>query len=289
MIYYGSPAFFVEASDSLMLDRASGSCSRPPARSRNSSFRPSLRSTSGPFPSRRPRPSSSRGRSSTASWIFLNLVPLLELDGYFILADLIRVPDLRPRSLQFIRYDLWRKIRGRERVTKQEGRPGRLRDRRHRLHGVLPLDVDLLLGNDLRWVDLAVVECEGVIGKALPRRARTVHRGPDPAWADLARARGEEGDEPPRQGALPAPDPVACEAAELLDRSAMFDDLPGDIALGSRRPRVNLEGYPAERAGLPARSTGCLLHRSRTGSLEVPEEDLKPKERVIRYPRWRYV
>ena len=52
--------------------------------------------------------------------IFLNLVPLLELDGYFILADLIQVPDLRPRSLQFIRYDLWRKLRGRERVTKQE-------------------------------------------------------------------------------------------------------------------------------------------------------------------------
>ena len=40
--------------------------------------------------------------------IFLNLVPLLELDGYWILSDLIQVPDLRPRSLQFIRYDLWR-------------------------------------------------------------------------------------------------------------------------------------------------------------------------------------
>jgi hypothetical protein len=30
------------------------------------------------------------------------------------------VPDLRPRSLQFIRYDLWRKLRGGERFTKQE-------------------------------------------------------------------------------------------------------------------------------------------------------------------------
>ena len=31
--------------------------------------------------------------------IFLNLIPLLELDGYWILTDLIQVPDLRPRSL----------------------------------------------------------------------------------------------------------------------------------------------------------------------------------------------
>ena len=52
--------------------------------------------------------------------IFLNLVPLLELDGYWILSDLIQVPDLRPKSMQFIRYDLWQKIRRRERFTWQE-------------------------------------------------------------------------------------------------------------------------------------------------------------------------
>ena len=28
--------------------------------------------------------------------IFMNLMPLLELDGYWILSDLIQVPDLRP-------------------------------------------------------------------------------------------------------------------------------------------------------------------------------------------------
>ena len=32
----------------------------------------------------------------------MNLIPLLELDGYFILADVIQVPDLRPRSLGFL-------------------------------------------------------------------------------------------------------------------------------------------------------------------------------------------
>ena len=52
--------------------------------------------------------------------IFLNLVPLLELDGYWILSDLIQLPDLRPHSLQFIQHDLWHKIRSRERLTPQE-------------------------------------------------------------------------------------------------------------------------------------------------------------------------
>ena len=50
----------------------------------------------------------------------MNLIPLLELDGYFILADFIEIPDLRPRSLAFTRHDLLRKLRHRERFTKQE-------------------------------------------------------------------------------------------------------------------------------------------------------------------------
>ena len=52
--------------------------------------------------------------------IFLNLVPLLELDGYWILSDLIQVPDLRARSLEFIQHDFWHKTRARERLSPQE-------------------------------------------------------------------------------------------------------------------------------------------------------------------------
>src|SRR5262249_48701178 len=49
--------------------------------------------------------------------LFLNLIPLLELDGYWILSDWLRLPDLRPRSLAFVRHDLWTKLRRRERWT----------------------------------------------------------------------------------------------------------------------------------------------------------------------------
>jgi putative peptide zinc metalloprotease protein len=40
-----------------------------------------------------------------------NLNPLLELDGYFILVDWLRLPDLRRRALVFIRGPLWKKVR----------------------------------------------------------------------------------------------------------------------------------------------------------------------------------
>ncbi|HEU4322340.1 MAG TPA: cyclic nucleotide-binding domain-containing protein [Roseiflexaceae bacterium] len=40
-----------------------------------------------------------------------NSNPLLELDGYFILVDWLRLPDLRRRALAFVRGPLWEKLR----------------------------------------------------------------------------------------------------------------------------------------------------------------------------------
>jgi len=120
MLYFGSPAFFVDASDGLMLD--------PRARI--------MQSFAGPFAELVLAGVSSivlfflpKGPAAELLYrfallnyfvIFLNLVPLLELDGYWILADVIQVPDLRPRSIQFIQHDLWHKIRTRERLSPQE-------------------------------------------------------------------------------------------------------------------------------------------------------------------------
>lgn len=39
--------------------------------------------------------------------VFINLNPLLELDGYFILMDWLEMPGLRPRSFQFWRQKVW--------------------------------------------------------------------------------------------------------------------------------------------------------------------------------------
>jgi putative peptide zinc metalloprotease protein len=42
--------------------------------------------------------------------VLVNLNPLLELDGYFILIDWLGIPNLRERSLVFIRAELWPKL-----------------------------------------------------------------------------------------------------------------------------------------------------------------------------------
>ena len=119
-IYFGCPAFFVDASDGLMMDR----------RQRI------LQAFAGPYAQ-----SLGAGVASILAWafpqwavsetlyrytvlaylnIFLNVIPLLELDGYWMLSDWLRIPDLRPRSLEFLQHDLLHKLRTGERWTGTE-------------------------------------------------------------------------------------------------------------------------------------------------------------------------
>ena len=60
----------------------------------------------------------------TALWcyvsIFLNLNPLLEFDGYYILVDSLELPMLRKRSLTFLKQRLWGKLAGQELFTYEE-------------------------------------------------------------------------------------------------------------------------------------------------------------------------
>jgi putative peptide zinc metalloprotease protein len=59
--------------------------------------------------------------ASIAYLAFLwNLVPLLKLDGYFILVDFLEIPMLRPRSFAFLRDNLLGKLWRRERFDREE-------------------------------------------------------------------------------------------------------------------------------------------------------------------------
>ncbi len=51
---------------------------------------------------------------------FMNLNPLLKLDGYYILMDWLEIPRLRERSLAFIGKPLRDKLRARQRWTREE-------------------------------------------------------------------------------------------------------------------------------------------------------------------------
>ncbi|MEW6685681.1 MAG: cyclic nucleotide-binding domain-containing protein [Candidatus Edwardsbacteria bacterium] len=52
--------------------------------------------------------------------IFFNLNPLLELDGYFLLMDYLEIPLLRKKSLNFVRRDFLKKIKKREKFSREE-------------------------------------------------------------------------------------------------------------------------------------------------------------------------
>jgi putative peptide zinc metalloprotease protein len=53
--------------------------------------------------------------------VFVNLNPLLELDGYYVLMDWLEIPMLRRKSLEFIRTGLWEKLKGIREAGKTPG------------------------------------------------------------------------------------------------------------------------------------------------------------------------
>ncbi len=272
MIYFGSPAFFVDGSDGLMMDRR----------------QQILSSFAGPFAEMVlasvcsllvwwfPEWFWARTLFTAAALnyylILMNLIPLLELDGYFILADVIQVPDLRPRSLAFLRDDLVRKIRHRERFSKQEIGLG--------LYGTLgvaftifalyssyrywktlfgPLVARLWEGGTytrLLLLVLAVIII-GPVVRGLIALFRSVARRVRALWRRV-RFRLETR--------------WRVEAAELIDALPMFDDVPVEVLdelAGRVRLRTLAQSQPVFRQG--DRPTAFYVVRK--GVLEVIEED----------------
>lgn len=120
MIYYGAPAGYVETTDIWMA----------PRRKRL------ITSLAGPWTglilggicaiAAFLLPEGPVGRFVFAwGFVFLlnnlmNFNPLLELDGYYLLVDLIEKPMLRAKALSFVRGALWGKLRHREKLTGEE-------------------------------------------------------------------------------------------------------------------------------------------------------------------------
>ncbi len=282
MIYFGSPAFFIESSDALMLER----------RQRI------VQSFAGPyselvlagaaslwvwmFPGSAAAPLLYKWALLNYVVIFLNLVPLLELDGYWILSDLIQVPDLRPRSLRFIRYDLWTKLRRRERLTKQEVGLA--------LYGFLGVVFTILA------VITAVVFWEAVFGglvrklwdggaitRVLLLAIAVFLAGPVlRALTAMLRALGRTVRASVRTIRFRLQTRWRVEAARLIDALPMFEDLPEDV-LSDLAGRVQLRAF---RAGRPVFRQGdepAAFYVVRSGTFHVIEEDHDTgTERVLR-------
>jgi CRP-like cAMP-binding protein/Zn-dependent protease len=272
MIYFGSPAWFVDSSDSLMMERGSQIVS----------------SFAGPFAQL-----ILAGTASIVVWIFphmvlghvlykfaalnyllvfLNLIPLLDLDGYQILSDALEMPELRQRSLSFVRHDLVKKVRARARLH--------LNETGLALYGILGIlfSIFSFYTGGLYWKALfggfvtslwrgglsgriVLAALALFVGAPLIRGgitlARFVIRKVRAIWRQI-RFRFETG--------------WRVEAAELIDALSIFDEVPEDVLnelAGMVRLRAVSRGQNVVRQGERADA----FYVVRSGLLEVVETD----------------
>jgi CRP-like cAMP-binding protein/Zn-dependent protease len=272
MIYFGSPAFFIESSEVLMLE--------PRKRI--------VQAAAGPFAELM-----LAGAASITALAFpeapisgvlykfavlnyfvltMNLIPLIELDGYFILADLIQVPNLRPRAVTFVRYDLLRKIRDRE--------PWRRVEVGLVLYGVLGIAFGLfsLYSGIFFWREIfgsliADLWSGGPLTQVMLVALGLLVAGPIVRGAlSLLRALGRRARGLWRSIRFRLEQPWRIEAAELIDRLPLFDEVPVDVLndlAGRVRLRSIAPGQPVVRQG----DRPDAFYVVRRGILEVVEED----------------
>jgi CRP-like cAMP-binding protein/Zn-dependent protease len=204
--------------------------------------------------------------------VFMNLIPLLELDGYWLLAEGIQVTELRAMSLAFVQHDLWHKLRTRERLTRREIGLG--------LYAAIGILFTIFCFYTSYFVWKAVfgglvsrMWDSGIVTRALLLAlaalvATPVLRG----IVTFLRALQRRVMAVWRRIVFRFETSWRVEAATLIDKLPMFDDLPeealSDLA-GRVRVRSFAAGQPVVRQG--DRATSFFVVRR--GTLQVIEED----------------
>ena len=282
MIYFGSPAFYVEASDALMLDRGQRivQAAAGPLAELMAAGVASFVALAFPDAAI----SSVLYKFAVLNYfvLFMNLVPLLELDGYWILSDAIQVPDLRPRSLAFLRHDLIHKLRIRERFSKIEVGLA--------LYGIAGVTfaafsfyTGFFFWREIFGSLIARMWAGGTLTRVLLVLLGLVVAGPLVRGAvALAQAVWR------RMRALSESVRFRLErswrvqAARMIDALPLFEDLPEDL-LGDLAGRVRLRGVAPGQPVIRQGDRPDAFYVIRRGALQVIEEDPEAgAERVLR-------
>ena len=212
--------------------------------------------------------------------IFLNLIPLLELDGYWIFSDFIQMPELRRRSLAFIQGDLWHKLRHRERFSLQEVGIG--------LYGTLGIAFTILsfytayffwqeifgglvsslwnggIGSRVLLLVLALVFIGPLIrglialGRAVFRRGKEI--------VARVRFRHERG--------------WRVEAAALIDALPAFEDLDEDL-LSDLAGRVEVVAVRDQQAVFRRGDQADAFYVVRSGAVRIEDEDPDEGDTIV--------
>jgi CRP-like cAMP-binding protein/Zn-dependent protease len=280
MIYFGAPAFFVDSSDGLMMERRQRIVQSFAGPYAELIIAGAAAAIVWAFPGSIVAPLLYKFALLNYFVIFLNLVPLLELDGYWILSDLIQVPDLRPMSLQFIRYDLWRKLRARERFSKQEAGLG--------LYGTLGVAFTIFAfaTSFYFWREIfgslvGKLWNGGVVGRVLLLALAVFVTGPLlRALIELARALLRRLRAVSQQVRFRLETSWRVEAASLIDRLPILEDLPEEV-LSDLAGRVRLRAFPAGKPVVRQGDRAQAFFVVRRGTLQVVEEDRATGDRRV--------
>ena len=282
LIYFGAPAFFVDSSDSLMMGK-------------NKEIQSSF---AGPYAQMIVGAAACVVALAFPTWflsetmyrfavlnyftVFMNLIPLLELDGYFILSDWLEMPDLRPRSLEFVQRDMWRKLRVRERFSRPEIG--------YMLYGIVGVVFTLFCFYTAYFYWRAVFG--GLISKlwnggsvlrVLLFVLAAVVAGPlvrgAISWvkALLRRVRLEW-----RRVKFRLETRWRVEAARLIDALPLFEDVPEEV-LNDLAGRVELHSYPAGQSVVRQGDRATAFYVVRRGRVRVVERNEETgAERTLR-------
>ncbi|MFN2545779.1 MAG: cyclic nucleotide-binding domain-containing protein [Actinomycetota bacterium] len=282
MIYFGAPAFYIESSDGLMLDRKQ----RMQQFAAGVYLQATLSAVAGIVAYLYPGwvLSETLYRFSVLNYfsIMLNLTPMLELDGYYILADAIQVPDLRPRSIEFVRHHLVRKLRHRE--------PWTAREVGLALFGVFGFFMTIFAfwlayffwktifgGLVTRLWD------SGIVGRALLVALAAFVAGPAVRGGiNVVRSLSRRIRAISRQIKFRLETKWRVEAAKLIDGLPTFEGVPGEV-LGQLAGRVSLRSFSAGQPVVRQGERPDAFYVVRTGTFEVVEENKETgSERVLR-------
>jgi len=280
MIYFGSPAFFVDSSDGLMMERGERM----------------LQALAGPyaelilsglaalavlaFPTAAVAPLLYKFAVLNYFVVFMNLIPLLELDGYWFFSDLIQVPDLRARSIAFLRFDLWTKVRRRTRLTLQEVGLG-VYATIGVVFAIFALYTAFFFWRQLFGGLVSTLWRDGVWTRLLLLALILFITGPViRAGIDAVRAISGQVRALWRRAVFRVQRGWRVEAVRLIDASPLFEDVPEEV-LGELAGLATLttmsRGQPVFRQG--DRPNGFFVVRK--GSMEVVEELPGGGERVL--------
>ena len=280
MIYFGSPAFFIESSDGLMMDRGERM----------------LQSLAGPyaelivsglgslwvvaFPGSAVAPLLYKFAVLNYFVVFMNLIPLLELDGYWFFSDLIQVPDLRPRSIAFLRHGLWEKLRRRSRLSLQELGLG-VYATIGVVFGIFALYTAFFFWRALFGGLVTTLWNDDLLTRILLLALILVVAGPViRAAIDGVRAIGGQVRALWRRAVFRVQRGWRVEAVRLIDASPLFEDVPEDVLgelAGLAKLKTASRGQPVFCQG--DRPDGFFVVRK--GSMEVVEELPDGGERVL--------